>query len=93
MGELLNRIATDNAPPRRRFRLVLDLHADNRDELDRVLTSLSFAVHDDSVTERTSGGFSSGYHLELDEDPAVDHTSYVQALAAWHQERLENPDG
>lgn len=84
----------DQPPPQRRFRLVLDLHADTRDALDRALTALAFSVHDDSLTRRTSGGADSGYHVEIiDHGEDVTHESYVAALTRWQADRHGIPLG
>ena len=97
MGQLTYRIdagRTEPAPPKRRYRLVLDAHADTRDDLDALLTQLSFAVHDDSLTDRTSGGPSDGYHVEITDHGAdVTHDSYVAALTAWRMEKHGIPKG
>ena len=80
--------------PQRRFRLVLDLDADTRDDLDAALTSLSFAVNDETLTQRTSGGYDYGYHVEvIDRGEDVTHDSYVQELARWQMDRHDIPGG
>lgn len=93
-GPLTNRIdATsphDSPPPKRRWRLVLDLHADTPEEVRRALGGIAHDLREGSTTV-TSGGSDSGYHWELtDYGPEVTHDSYVAALDAWRAaERVE----
>lgn len=87
-------VGTDPAPPRRRYRLVLDAHADTREGLDNLLTNLSLSVYDEALLERTSGGPDSGYHVEvIDHGPEFTHERYVGDLTRWRMERHGIPAG
>lgn len=69
--------------PRRRFRLVLDLHADSLDELSIALRSIDFSVTAEGSTNSTSGGCGSGWHYEVTEDAGMTPEKYRADLDAW----------
>lgn len=63
----------DPEVPRRRFRFLFDAHADTPADLARCLDDAyaHIATLDDGDprTECTTGGVTSGWHLEITEDP------------------------
>lgn len=72
--------------PNRRLHLLLDLHADDLDEIRRVLEqiALDFIIEPrENIDNLTSAGWASGHHLTLKCDPAMDHDKYIAALDAW----------
>lgn len=87
----------------RRFTLTLKLGADTLDDLYHTLRNL--AVELDRKGEATfaewqaaekrpysitSGGYGSGYHLQLAFDPTMDHETYVEALEAYLNKAKED---
>lgn len=76
--------------PRRRYRLVLDLHADDLNALCHALLSLAFDIEHDGITVRTSGGYSDGSQAELtDYGPGVTHDRYIAELDEWWRQRRQ----
>lgn len=75
--------AHDDAPPKRRYRLTLDLHADTWDDLADALHNIATQVLIEHHRDVTSGGYSSGYRLSVIEDPTMSHDAYIAALDAW----------
>ncbi len=69
--------------PHRRYRLVLDLHADSLDELSIALRSIDFSVTADGSRNCTTGGCGSGWHYEVTEDAAMTPEKYRADLDAW----------
>lgn len=73
----------ESSIPRRRYRLVLDLHADSLDELSIALRSIDFSVTAEGSTNSTSGGCGSGWHYEVTEDVSMTPEKYRADLDAW----------
>lgn len=76
---------TERTVPRRRWRMTLDLQADTLDdmmgELERIAHRLAEAgAKGQSGVCVTSSGYSSGFVLDVDEDPTMDHGRYAVAL-------------
>ena len=70
--------------PRRRVVMKLEVGADSWEDLEETLQAILFRLAErkrrsEAALNITSGGYSSGFTLEADEDPTVDHDSY----AAW----------
>lgn len=85
---LLNVLTTFNTSnvPRRRFRLVLDLGADDRSDLADSLARLVEWLYDNDDFPKvcTSGGVDAGYHVEVvDYGADITHDTYVAALDAF----------
>lgn len=76
-------------PPHRRLMLRLRMEADTLDALYDGLTALAHDLLLDGREDRetTSGGVSSGYHLQLSVNPEMDHDRYVEVLTAWRSDR------
>ncbi len=96
MSELADRIDSSRPddgppPPKRRYRLVLDLQADDVAGLIHTLDHLSydlmcgqFSTTHHVIAARTSGTDDAGYHVEvIDHGEDITHEVYAQALAAW----------
>ena len=78
-------------PPERRLRLKLDLGADDLDELCGALRSIAneLEIEDrETVTDRTSGGYGSGYHLTLSCDETMTGERFREELEAWRVARV-----
>lgn len=75
--------------PRRRLRLLLDLQADSLDELEAALTNIGrdLLIEDREERETDSGGWASGYHLELTCDEDIDGDTYRSRLREWADDR------
>ena len=76
--------------PRRAYRLVLDLEADDYAELLNAIDGISLLLsreprHDGA--EITSGGVASGWHLEITRDARQTPDGYRRELTAWCDER------
>ena len=84
--------------PHRRLRLQLALEADSLDEMHDALSRIALDLLREGRESRrvTSGGRSSGHHLTLDCDPAMNGDTYRRLLkeyvAAKRQEREEGGD-
>lgn len=83
-------MSTEN--PRRRIKITLTLGADSWDEAVRALHGIEHRLAEAQDREEpkiavTSGGYGSGYHLEADEDPTIDHDSYFEAVEAYRARR------
>lgn len=81
-----------NPPERRRVRMVLDLHADDWDELTAALDGVQVRIAEakmrgEATVGITSGGYSSGFRLDIDEDESVTGDSYRAALKAYCEGR------
>lgn len=78
------------AVPRRAYRLVLDLEADSWDELvstvDRIGLELVQQPQREG-TEITSGGYASGYHMEISHRAGQTGDRYRHELMQWCDER------
>ena len=94
MGELADRIDAGRGdavpPPRRRWRLVLDLEADDLDGLFDVLTMIDFDIRGE--VREWSGGWGSGYHVELIENAGQTHDGYFDELETWIAARRGGAD-
>lgn len=93
MTTLLDRIRStgevDPPPPERRYRLVLDMHADDLEALVHELEDIADLLTAGRVGA-TSGAPDRGAHFELvDNGPAVTHEVYFEALMAWREARRE----
>lgn len=75
--------------PRRRLRLLLDLQADSLEELATALTNIGrdLLIEDREEREKDSGGWASGYHLELTCDEQMDGDTYRSRLREWADDR------
>lgn len=78
--------------PRRRVRLRLDLGADSWDEAVRSLEGITLRVAEadarrEASIDCTSGSPGAGFRLTGDEDAAVTHESYFEAVDVWLAER------
>lgn len=100
MPELTDRIDSfggDDPPPKRRFRLVLDVGADTLEELSSALTSIDLDIRhpDGPVTwSQTRGGAASGWHWELaDAGDEMTHGEYMAALTRWRARQRNIPTG
>lgn len=76
-----------DAPPQRRYRLVLDLGADDLDTLGRRIDEIADSVVGRRCTGGTSGSPDSGYHYELIEDKTSWPETYFDRLMAWRDRR------
>lgn len=84
----------EDPPPRRRHRLVLDLHADTLDDLSSALTNIDLAIRSrPDLIASTGGGTNSGVHWELTTDEAVTHDTYLAELTAWRARSRGIPTG
>lgn len=79
---------TPGTPPRRRLRLVLELDADDLDEVVAALGNIACSlVGGGEERQVTSGGWASGYHLTLTSDPEQTGDRYREQLSAWSAAR------
>lgn len=67
-------------PPRRAFRLTLDIEADSREELAAAVRSKALEIDMDQLTRGVYGGYSSGGTYALDVDESITHDSWADAL-------------
>ncbi len=77
-------------PPHRRLRMKLDLEADDLDSLASALRTMANDFDIDgveTVLDRTSGGYDSGYHLSVACNPEQTGDRFREQLAAWAAER------
>lgn len=84
-------MTTQPESPRRRHQLSLTLEAD---DVDSLLASLRAIEHDLLIKERdhdwkhpveiTSGGYDSGWHLNITTDLTVTGDAYRDSLKTWH---------
>ena len=80
-----------DAPPQRRYRLVIDAGGDTLDDLYQILEHIA-----ERLERRSKGGTSGspdrGYHWEMVERD-VDHDTFIAELKAWrHRGRAEVDD-
>lgn len=81
-----------DAPPQRRWRLVLDLGGDDIADLRQALDEIDRALHGRQIGSgalllgSTSGSPTQGYHWELIERD-VDHETFIAELMAWRERR------
>lgn len=75
-------MAKQNAP-KRACRFVLDLQADNRQELADALYNIASRIERGEMTKGLSGGYSSGYIYELVENDGPTHDEFVQQLSSY----------
>lgn len=78
--------------PRRAYRLVLDLEADDYDELLKALDQigLDLSLHPKREGgEITSGGYSSGWHMEIAHQSRQNGGRYRRELMQWCDRRRE----
>lgn len=82
---------SDYIGPHRRLRLKLDLEADTLRDLAMAIQNIGWTLeHDKHASETrtiTSGGVTSGHHLELTCDPSMTGERYQQLLTEWLAER------
>lgn len=76
---------TERTVPRRRWRMDLSLDADTLADMIGALQHISHRLLEAEYRREpqvrvTSGGYSSGFTLAVDEDPDMDHDRYVVAL-------------
>lgn len=81
---------SDQQPPRRRFHVLFDAHADTLEDLERAVEEMSHELDvldraEDTLptVERTVGGVTSGWHLAVREDPTMTPERYQADLSAW----------
>lgn len=76
---------TERTVPRRRWRMDLSLDADTLADMMGALQHISHRLLEAEYRREpqvrvTSGGYSSGFTLAVDEDPDIDHGRYAVAL-------------
>lgn len=77
-----------DAPPQRRWRLVLDAGADDLEDLREILDHICDRIGRNSKGG-TSGSYAHGYHWELVKRD-VDHDTFIAELEAWrHRGRAD----
>ena len=80
-------------PPRRRLRLVLDLDADDLGEmaaaLHRIANDVDLGEVDEGTHSISSGGWATGYQLNLTCDPAQTGDRYREQLSRWSIDRRQ----
>jgi hypothetical protein len=76
---------TDNALPRRRIVVNLRIGADSWDELRGTFRELEtqIAMYGKLSSNAVSGGYSSGYILDSNEDESITHDSWFEANEAY----------
>lgn len=85
-----------NAPDHRKYELALTLNADSLDEIERVFSQivLDCIVEHDSlsgsgkIVDTHSGGWSSGYSLQITHDPDMTGDRYRDELKEWNSEQI-----
>jgi len=86
-------VNVDDPGPKRRHRLVIDIGADDLEELACALGEIHFrvceAVEGRELTMVTSGGVTTGWHLEHTFDEDMTHDKYFEAVDAWRARRAE----
>ena len=70
-------------PPRRRFVLEAKIGADDLDALKRALDEIVRRLDEGLPMRCITGGYDSGWHVEVSEDPTMTHDGYVEALNAY----------
>lgn len=85
-------MADQPAAPQRRHRLVIDIQADNVDELRLALNSIDYCLAtktDDQLARAdvVNGGVGSGWTIRTELRPEVTHESYFEAIKAWKAAR------
>lgn len=75
----------DNPLPKRAYTLDLSLTADSVDALIGQLNGIIFHLRNEDVvtTNIISGGYDSGYVLDIIVDPTQSHDKFMQDLDAW----------
>ncbi len=94
-GELLRRIgepvggADWDKPPRRRYRLVLDLGGDTVEDLATALWQIGRDLEacPSYISESTAGGVSYGWHYEVVCDPTQTPDEFRNQLTTWKERR------
>lgn len=88
-GQGTDRYESPLTVPHRRLRFLLDLEADSLDELNNALRNIghSLLLDEQEVREVDSGGWASGYHLELTCDEQMDGDTYRSRLREWADDR------
>lgn len=71
----------DQALPRRRLRLQLDIEADSMDELVSALEQIGHRAERGDLTKGFSAGYNSSYSYELNEDESITHESWAEDVA------------
>lgn len=94
MPDLADRIdatrTTQPPPPKRRYRLVLDLDADTPADALQALTEVHETISRTGAISGTTGSFAAGYHFELvDHGEHVTHETFRAAIADWLAQREE----
>lgn len=85
--------ATQPPPPKRRYRLVLDLDADTVTATLEALNEVYEAIAWAGATSCTSGSSAAGFHFEfIDHGEHVTHESFRAAVADWSSKSKETPD-
>lgn len=83
-------------PPKRRLRIVLDLHANDWSALSDAWGDIRHAVFLDGSTNATLGGSDAGWHVEVTDNPDMTPERYRAALNEWRErdvDTTEAPDG
>ena len=74
----------DTKPPRRAYRLTLELEADDERALESALFNLSNQVAAGEISNHcVSGGYSSGFTWKLEHDPEMTGDRYREELGAY----------
>lgn len=75
--------------PHRRLKLSLDLEADDLGELTSALENIiiDLRIQGRDIRDVTSGGYGSGFHLELSCDPDMTGDQYRVLLSQWRESR------
>lgn len=73
--------------PHRACRFVLDLQADNRQELADALYNMASRIERGEMSRGVSGGYSSGYIYELTENDQPTHDAYFDSLNTYLERR------
>jgi hypothetical protein len=77
------------SPPRRRVVCNLKIQADSIKDLTSALRCLETDIYT-GTRNCVSGGYSSGYILEIDEDESITHDSWFETLEAHLESVKEN---
>ncbi len=89
----LNASRTGPRPPKRRLRLLLELGADDLDELRSALGQIAHDLTSGEmnppgfVAQSTCGGVGHGWHYELTDDELTTPEQFQARLAAWREAR------
>lgn len=81
------------APPRRRLKMTLELHADTAKDISDALYDLSIEIEatlgqlTGGQYRSASGGSTSGWTVDVDIDGSITHESYLTELGKWRGAR------